>query len=337
MVFRIFFTVYLLSSFGTYQIFALDAEPVFNEDGEPDFGNCSQTSFARDEESRIINGENARPNSWPWMVSLRRFLGSHFCGGALIHERYVLTAAHCLDNFPVSSTYAVVGLHNVNSYGKEQVYEIEEMITHELYNKNKLKNGYDIALIKLKTAVNITNSSNVDLLCLPSKNDASRVVNENVITAGWGTKLTSFSFFSSPSEILKQAELTVANNDSICQNYKDKVNLNRLYCLYDTSNTTNPFNITIYSQICYGDTGGPFFYQKNDKWYIYGIASFVDDQGTSKCIVTNPSFFTSVPLYIDWIVDKVHATASANSFYSLKNTAYIYFFILFKIIVYFNL
>ncbi|XP_048211070.1 chymotrypsinogen B-like [Perognathus longimembris pacificus] len=46
--------------------------------------------------SRVAGGEEAVPGSWPWQVSLQYESGYHFCGGTLISEDWVLTAAHCL-------------------------------------------------------------------------------------------------------------------------------------------------------------------------------------------------------------------------------------------------
>uniref|UniRef100_A0A7M4E241 Chymotrypsinogen 2-like n=1 Tax=Crocodylus porosus TaxID=8502 RepID=A0A7M4E241_CROPO len=45
--------------------------------------------------ARIVNGEEAIPGSWPWQVSLQDNTGFHFCGGSLISEDWVVTAAHC--------------------------------------------------------------------------------------------------------------------------------------------------------------------------------------------------------------------------------------------------
>lgn len=84
----------------------------------------------------------------------------------------------------------------------------------------------------------------------------------------------------------------------MCTNYF--FNLDILYCLYDDTSQ--------HSQVCNGDSGGPMFYKKNDKWYIYGLTSFTTNQNQGaliKCRTDAPSFATNVPYFIDWIADNV--------------------------------
>ena len=58
--------------------------------------------------SRVINGQNARPHAWPWQVSLRSN-NRHFCGGSLIANNWVLTAAHCFRSTSTGSLTVIVG------------------------------------------------------------------------------------------------------------------------------------------------------------------------------------------------------------------------------------
>jgi hypothetical protein len=48
---------------------------------------------------RIVGGHDAKPGSWPWMVNLRLKSGPSFkvCAGTLINNKWILTAAHCLN------------------------------------------------------------------------------------------------------------------------------------------------------------------------------------------------------------------------------------------------
>jgi len=53
--------------------------------------------------THIVNGEEAIPHSWPWQISLQEDFGwggfLHFCGGTLISDRFVITAAHCIGGY----------------------------------------------------------------------------------------------------------------------------------------------------------------------------------------------------------------------------------------------
>ena len=138
--------------------------------------------------NRVIFGENAVQGSWPWVVSLRSIMNDgnliHFCGASLIDVNLVLTAAHCLEDTNVNNFVIVAGTYNVTiTPDASNIYYPSSFKIHSQYNTSFIENGYDIALIKLKSSVNL--SDNVKLVCLPNPTDYTLVYNKDVYTVGW--------------------------------------------------------------------------------------------------------------------------------------------------------
>ncbi|XP_040912006.1 chymotrypsin-like elastase family member 3B [Toxotes jaculatrix] len=108
----------------------------------------------------VVNGEEARPYSWPWQVSLESFFPT--CGGTLIASDWVLTAAHCI----TFHTYRVVlAEHDMNKEeGPEQFIMVKEMFIHPKWNDNCVSCGNDIALLKLEKSAVINDK--VEPACL---------------------------------------------------------------------------------------------------------------------------------------------------------------------------
>ncbi|XP_023726958.1 brachyurin-like, partial [Cryptotermes secundus] len=99
---------------------------------------------------RITGGISAERGQFPWQVGLI-IGGSSFCGGSLISERWVLTAAHCAGNsYEVRLGATRLDIDEAGS----QVLTSRTSIVHENYNSNTINN--DIAVIQLPTAVTTT-------------------------------------------------------------------------------------------------------------------------------------------------------------------------------------
>merc|ERR1712168_645162 len=83
--------------------------------------------------NKIVGGEEAEPNQWPWIVAL--FVdNAWFCGGSLISENWVLTAAHCVDG--ASYFDIMAGAHNVRESNEPHRVEITSYngFTHERWD-----------------------------------------------------------------------------------------------------------------------------------------------------------------------------------------------------------
>jgi hypothetical protein len=172
--------------------------------------------------SKIINGIEARPNGWPWLVSIGvRYRSSagvwqnrtHICGGTLIDSSHVLTAGHCLeqkidDRFvPLTSTnptlesffFLRIGIHDIRLTRTDEVYRARRIFTHEKFISSTFEN--DIALIRLDRSVPTTEYTMP--ICLPSSNVSP---GKSVTIAGWGTVAETSRVHSN---VLRQANVTV--------------------------------------------------------------------------------------------------------------------------------
>ncbi|KAI2579714.1 chymotrypsinogen B1, partial [Homo sapiens] len=115
--------------------------------------------------SRIVNGEDAVPGSWPWQVSLQDKTGFHFCGGSLISEDWVVTAAHCGVR---TSDVVVAGEFDQGSDEENiQVLKIAKVFKNPKFSILTVNN--DITLLKLATPARF--SQTVSAVCLPSADD----------------------------------------------------------------------------------------------------------------------------------------------------------------------
>lgn len=133
--------------------------------------------------NRMVGGQDALEGEWPWQVSIQRN-GSHFCGGSLITERWVLTAAHCFSNTSQTFLYQVLlGARQLVRPGPHAVYaRVKRVESNPLYQG--MASSADVALVELDTPVTFTNY--ILPVCVP---DPSVVFETglNCWVTGWGS------------------------------------------------------------------------------------------------------------------------------------------------------
>ncbi|XP_077166005.1 chymotrypsinogen 2-like [Paroedura picta] len=225
--------------------------------------------------SRIVNGEDAVPGSWPWQVSLQDSTGFHFCGGSLIREDWVVTAAHC----NVRTTHQVVlGEFDQGSPSAEiQVLKIAKVFKNPKFNIFTIKN--DITLLKLDTPARLTDR--VSPVCLPEATD-DFPGGLSCVTTGWG--LMRYNDKNTP-EKLQQVALPLLTNEQ-CKKYWGNRIADVMVCAGAAGASS-----------CRGDSGGPLVCQKNGAWTLAGIVSW----GSSTCSTSSPGVYARVTELRAWI------------------------------------
>ncbi|CAN9510288.1 unnamed protein product [Ophioblennius macclurei] len=263
--------------------------------------NCGKPAIPPSVSSRIVNGEEATPHSWPWQVSMQVWPASrpepsfsHTCGATLIHKNWVLTAAHCFINYAdeLQRWQMCLGKHNLTyTEPSQQCFKITGIYRHEGFKYPTVPTvEYDIALIRLDGEV--TPSNEVSFACLPP-NDVVLPEGKKCYASGWGDE-TGDSFNAKPSEALNQVALPVVAYDT-CKRmdyWWFQVKPSMICCGY-----TLPDEL---KSVCQGDSGGPLVCQDGPgkPWEVHGITSF----GPVGCIMDKkPSVFTRSSAYIDWI------------------------------------
>ncbi|XP_011252862.1 chymotrypsin-2-like [Camponotus floridanus] len=232
-----------------------------------------------DEPERLVNGVSAYIEDYPYMVSIRN-QNNHMCGGNMISDRHILTAAHCV--YPIitdsglrQSVTIVSGTTWLNSGG--QVHRISQMWYHESYNPNTL--GNDIGLIKLSAPI-IFNSRQRPI-GLPTS-DVKR--GESLTIVAWG----STGFRQAVHNNLQKLNAKCMLPDE-CQRYHQ--NFMPIY--------TNEFCtlISYGTGACNGDSGSGVI--RSD-----GTIAGVVSRGRP-CAVDFPDVFTNIFKHIYWIRQKM--------------------------------
>ncbi|XP_053550144.1 serine protease 53-like [Bombina bombina] len=255
--------------------------------------------------TRIYGGSRAVPGEWPWHVALN-FLGTPNCGGSLISDRWILTAAHCFEgNLTISdpkSWTAHLGFTRLGGAQESSAVSmvLSKIVIHDSYTD--AISGHDLALVELASPVTFTNF--ISPICLPE--DTHRF---QLRKTCWTTGLEDV-----PDGVPLDSKRSL---EKVSQTL---IGWRTCNCVYNShnrpelENPTKPGMLCIAANDgdkgpCLGDSGGPVVCNEEGVWFIAGVISF--SQG---CHLRNsPTVITAVSFYEEWIRKTVGPTAAFNS------------------------
>uniref|UniRef100_UPI00398EF5E6 trypsin-like n=1 Tax=Pristiophorus japonicus TaxID=55135 RepID=UPI00398EF5E6 len=223
-------------------------------------------------DDKIIGGSECSPQSVPWQASLD--LGYHSCGGALVSDRWVISAAHCWYN-PYYMRVRL-GAHDLRlGSATEQFINVESIYWNQDYNYQTL--DHDVMLVKLVRTAKL--SRDVSAIALPTE---CPLPDTQCVVSGWGNVLTEG--VSMPNTL--QCATIPLMSDAVCNGaYPGMISSTMICAGYIEGG----------KDACQGDSGGPLA--------CNGILQGIVSWGYGCAEPNHPGVYTKVCSLLPWIHD----------------------------------
>ncbi|CAI6356349.1 unnamed protein product [Macrosiphum euphorbiae] len=244
----------------------LNVEHDHHTTAEPDYRKtCGVRPLVR-KSGRIVGGTGSTFGEWPWQVLVREatWLGlftKNKCGGVLITQRHVITAAHCQPGF-LANLVAVFGEYDISGEveSKRSISKnVKRVIVHRQYDAATFEN--DIALLELESPVSY--DQHIVPICMPD--DEDDFTGRMAVVTGWGR----LKYGGGVPSILQEVQVPIIENQ-VCQDMFETAG--------HTKSILSSFLCAGYANgqrdSCEGDSGGPLMIEKdNGRWTLIGTVS----------------------------------------------------------------
>ncbi|KAF3698439.1 Transmembrane protease serine 9 [Channa argus] len=254
--------------------------PIVPVPAEPTAQLCGKSPI----NPRIIGGQDTIQGYWPWQAIVAG--SSAICGGSLINNQWVLTAAHCSPSNDIKNMLVVLGRHRyLIPTNPEMTVGVTKIINHPRYVASTGNN--DISLLKLSSPVNFTNY--ILPVCLAAS-DSTYYSGTSTWVSGWGD-IGSGVPLPAPYN-LREVEVPVVGNRQCNCDYGVGTITDNMMCAGAPAEGKGP---------CQGDDGGPLVSKQNSRWILGGLVSSRSDCGKPNL----PGVFTRVSQYQSWINSQI--------------------------------
>ncbi|KAE9549432.1 hypothetical protein FO519_007365 [Halicephalobus sp. NKZ332] len=252
-------------------------------------------------EKRILGGDVAEEKDWPWLVVFEYIhdSGIFACTGSIIHEHWILVAAHCV-NGGESRPESFLVRYGSTNITKAKVVRVAEVFTHAHFAPITVSN--DITLVKISE--NLEFDEFVSPICL--EENTTFESDQIFVGAGWGTV---FEYI----QIDKGNDTIVESLDELSRTVPDVAEERMMQLREPLENQTL---INCVEKICVGglnsgglpgDSGGPLMLLKDGRWVKVGIASAIHglhNLPENRIDLLEITTYVRVSSYCNWIREK---------------------------------
>ncbi|XP_062549414.1 brachyurin-like [Armigeres subalbatus] len=236
--------------------------------------------------ARVTNGAEATPGQFPYQIALlsQFLLGTGLCGGTVLTNNFILTAAHCVIN--ARGGTAIIGAHNRNIVEATQqriAFSQGGINIHAGYTSTNIRN--DIATVRLDSP--ITFNDRVQPARIPTRSDSRTFSGLTGTVSGFGRTSDASQ---ATSAVVRFTSNPIKTNADCLARWGGNANLiqDQNICMTGEGGRS----------ACNGDSGGPLTVQDGGSSLQVGIVSFGSAGG---CTIGMPSVYVRVTFFLDWI------------------------------------
>ncbi|XP_044262515.1 trypsin-7-like [Tribolium madens] len=229
-------------------------------------------------QNRIIGGDDIDVSEVPWQVQLEFDNFGQFCGGSIIGEKYIITAAHCTKIWIGIEKFMFVRAGtNITESGGQRVF-VEQMFIHPDYNEKNF--DYDFAILELQDSLEF--GDEVSPVSLPSS-DTEWEPGTSAFVSGFGVIDVEKG---TDSPVLKGVTVKITDKEECKKRYKNFYTDRKICAGFSEGGKDS----------CQGDSGGPLVVGD----VLAGVVSGGDGCGKKN----TPGLYINVALLRDYIKEK---------------------------------